>query len=289
MAEGELGKVYADDEIIFKEGDKGEEMFVIQSGRVKITKKTSTGDLLIATLEAGEIFGEMALFDKLSRSATAMADGETRVLSVDRKKLFTSISRDPMLVLNILKAMSGRIRRLNEDLKGLRQEKLESAKMYLDVDEACALILEKVKALVPAENGSVMLIDEESKALSIKSAYGSESDRKMKLSPGEGIAGNVLKTGRAEMINNVSTDGRFIEGDLRIQSIICVPLRWKYYNLGVLNLSNTSEKVFTINDLKMLDTMAIYAGIAIQNAKVSTNLQALTEKILVEVSALDIS
>ncbi|MHC4489971.1 MAG: cyclic nucleotide-binding domain-containing protein [Planctomycetota bacterium] len=278
MAEGELGKVYANDEIIFKEGDRGDEMFVIQSGRVKITKKTPTGDLLIATLEPGEIFGEMALFDKLSRSATAKADGETRVLSVDKKKLFTSISRDPMLVLNILESMSGRIRKLNEDLKGLRHQKLEAAKMYLDVDEACALILEKVKALVPAENGSVMLIDEESKALSIKSAYGSESDRKMKLSPGEGIAGNVLKTGRAEMINNVSTDGRFIEGDLRIQSIICVPLRWKYYNLGVLNLSNTSEKV-----------LAIYAGIAIQNAKVSTNLQILTEKILIEVSALDIS
>ncbi len=289
MVDGELGRVYSDGEVIFKEGDRGEEMFVIQSGRVKITKTTSSGDMEIAILESGEIFGEMALFDKLSRSATAKALGEARVLSIDKRKLFTSISRDPMMVFNILQAMSRRIRSLNEDLKKLRQEKLDAAKVCLSEDEVCALVLGKAKNMVPADNGSIMLIDEESHGLSIKAAFGTESDRKVKLTIGEGIAGNVLKTGRAEMINNVSTDGRFLAGELKIQSIICVPLVWRSYNLGVMNVSSSAEKVFTIDDLKLLDGLAMYAAIAIQNARVFANLSVITERFIDDASSLDIS
>lgn len=289
MVEGELGRVYTDGDVIFKEGDRGEEMYVIQSGSVRITKATPSGDMEIATLESGEIFGEMALFDKLSRSATAKAKGEARVLSIDKKKLFSSISRDPMLVFNILQAMSKRIRSLNDDLKKLRQEKIDTAKLCLSEDEVCALVLGKARNMVPAENGSVMLIDEESRSLTIKSAFGTESGRKVKLSIGEGIAGNVLKTGRAELVNNVSVDGRFLEGELQIQSIICVPLLWRSYNLGVMNLSNSSEEVFTVDDLKLMDNMAMYAAIAIQNARVFTNLSVITEKFLDEASSLDIS
>ena len=94
MKEGELGKTYAGGEIIFREGDKGEMMYVIQAGKVSIVKNTPTGDLILATLDSGDIFGEMALFDKMPRSATAKASGSARVLSIDRGKLFATISRD---------------------------------------------------------------------------------------------------------------------------------------------------------------------------------------------------
>lgn len=91
-------------------------MYVIQSGEVKITKKLVSDYTAIATLNAGEIFGEMALFDKLPRSATAMASGEARVLSIDKKKLFSTISQDPTLAFKIIETMSRRIRRLDENL-----------------------------------------------------------------------------------------------------------------------------------------------------------------------------
>ena len=114
MKDGELGKLYSDSEFVFKEGDKGESMYVIQSGKVRITKNTPAGEVTIATLKSGEIFGEMALFDKMPRSANALATGEARVLSIDRKKLFTTISRDPTLVFKIIESMSQRIRGLND-------------------------------------------------------------------------------------------------------------------------------------------------------------------------------
>jgi len=58
----------------------------------------------------------MALFDRLPRSATAIAVGDARILSIDKKKLISSISRDPTLAFKILETMSQRIRRLDEDL-----------------------------------------------------------------------------------------------------------------------------------------------------------------------------
>ncbi len=287
MKEGELGRVYSDGETICKEGEKGEGMYVIQSGKIQITKKSAEGDLTIATLEDGEIFGEMALFDRLPRSATATASGNTRVLSVDRKKLFSSISRDPTLVFKLLESMSQRIRKLDNDFTKLKRNKLDILHTYMNVDETCNLILEEAKNTIKASNGSIMLIDDKEKSLSIVAAFGAKSDTKMKFASGDGIAGDVLNTGKAEMVNNVLMDSRFISGKIHIDSLLCVPLRGKSHNFGLINLSNSSEKLFTIEDLKLLHSLAIYASIAILNARSFAELNTATDKVLRHVTMLD--
>jgi len=130
MKHGELGRVYANDEVICKEGDAGDVMYVVQSGKVKITKQAGTGTLVLATLQSGDMFGEMALFDKLPRSATATALGDARVLGIDRKKLFLSISHDPTLVFKMLETMSARIRKLDDLLAGQSEAKVEMQKLF---------------------------------------------------------------------------------------------------------------------------------------------------------------
>ena len=70
----ELGSVYPDGGIIFSKGDKGDSMYVIQSGKVKII----SGGTVLTTLKSGDLFGDMSLFDKLPRSTDAIADGEAR-------------------------------------------------------------------------------------------------------------------------------------------------------------------------------------------------------------------
>ena len=121
-----LGRTYEDGEVIFREGDKGEGMYVIQAGKVKITKQTTSGEVTLSVLEDGDIFGEMALFDKLPRSATATASGEARVLSVDKTKLFTLISRDPTTTFKIIETMSSRIRKLSAEISQYKKTEQDS-------------------------------------------------------------------------------------------------------------------------------------------------------------------
>lgn len=287
MKDDEIGRVYAQGEIIFKEGEEADRMYVVQSGKVKITKKTVSGALTIATLESGEIFGEMALFDRLPRSATAQALGDARVLSIDKEKLFSTISKDPTLVFKILESMSRKIRKLNEEFMQLKKDKLDILHLYLDVDAICSFILEEAKRMIRADNGSVMLLDDKYKTLSIKAAFGSESEHKMRLTVGEGVAGDVLKTGKAELINNVSLDSRFKPWGVHITSMLCVPLKGNKYNFGVINITNTSKKYFAIDDLKILHSIAIHASIAIENAKNFSKLKNATDELIMHATMLD--
>jgi CRP-like cAMP-binding protein len=288
MREDELGRVYSEGEIIFQEGDEGDRMYVVQAGQVKITKKYASGELTIATLGIGEIFGEMAMFDRMPRSAAAVAMGETRILGIDKKKLFQSIDRDPTLVFKLIESMSRRIRSLDEEFTRLKKSKTELLQVFVDIDRTCSFVLEEARNSVIADNGSIMLYDEREKNLMIKAAFGTVWEPKTSLGRGEGIAGDVLNTGKAELINNVSMDARFKTGAADIMSMLCVPLKGKNSPFGVINMSRSTGKLFTVEDLKLLRTVAIYASIAIENAMNFTRLHDVTDEFLRHATLLDI-
>jgi CRP-like cAMP-binding protein len=280
MKEGELGRVYRDGEVIFREGEKGEVMYVLQAGKVRIQKDSPSGNLTLCVLEGGEIFGEMALFDRLPRSATAVASGDARILSVDRKKLFPTISRDPTLLFKILETMSQRIRKLDDQIAKLKEHQSDVAPFCADITKTYLTLLQEVRTIIPAESGSVMLLDEQEQYLSIKAAFGPAADKKMRLRPGEGIAGNVLGTGTAELIDNVTTDSRFVPGAMKITSMLCVPIGCEGRNFGVINLSNASERTFTQHDLKLLRTLSVYAAIAIKNEELFSHLKNSIDQLI---------
>jgi len=118
MGKGALGKLYADGEDIVRQGEVGDCMFVVQSGRVEVLQATDSGEQHLAFLETGDFFGEMAVFEKEKRSATVRAKMEARVLKVDKKTLLRRIKEDPLLAVNLLQTMSHRIRDLNAGLAG---------------------------------------------------------------------------------------------------------------------------------------------------------------------------
>ena len=288
MREDELGRVYSEGEIIFQEGDEGDRMYVVQAGKVKITKKHDAGALTIATLGPGEIFGEMAMFDRMPRSAAAVAMGEARILGIDKKKLFQSIDRDPTLVFKLIESMSRRIRSLDEEFTKLKKSKTELLQVFVNIDRTCSFVLEEAKNSVVADNGSIMLYDEREKNLVIKAAFGTVWEPRTSLGRGEGIAGDVLSTGKAELINNVSMDARFKTGSADIMSMLCVPLKGKNSPFGVINMSRSTGKLFNVEDLKLLRTVAIYASLAIENAINFTRLHDVTDEFLRHATLLDI-
>jgi Amt family ammonium transporter len=106
-----LGQEYSNHEVIVAEGDKGDSMYVVQSGKVEVVQTGEDGDeQQVRTLKAGEFFGEMAIFEDEVRSATVRAVGEARVLEVDKKTVERRIQDNPQLAVNMMKTMSSRLR-----------------------------------------------------------------------------------------------------------------------------------------------------------------------------------
>lgn len=121
MSTSGLGKLYESGEVIVRQGDVGDCMFVIQSGEVDILGSGPDGEVHLATLGAGNFFGEMSIFERQVRSATVRARGEARVLTIDRRTLMRRIQRDPTLAFNLLKTMSQRIRALDAEVARARR------------------------------------------------------------------------------------------------------------------------------------------------------------------------
>ena len=122
MKTGELGKTYQDGEAIIRQGEPGDRMYVIQSGCAAVFAQIGGKEIHIAKLNAGDIFGEMALFDKEVRSATVRAVGEARLLSIDRQGFLRRVNEDPSLEYRILQQMSGRLRKMNAEISQLKRE-----------------------------------------------------------------------------------------------------------------------------------------------------------------------
>ncbi len=113
-------KNYKDGEVIFKEGDKGQEMYLVREGKVKIVRTGKEKPVTLATLGIGEFFGEMALFGDQVRSAAAQAVGDTELSIVD-KETFMSFIKDPV-IWTVLEKMSDRIREVDDKLEALSVE-----------------------------------------------------------------------------------------------------------------------------------------------------------------------
>jgi CRP-like cAMP-binding protein len=124
-------QTYQDGDVIIREGDKGSEMYIIQSGTVKVTKKTEKGEITLATLSRGDFFGEMALFERARRSATVRAVGETRVIVLHAGNFLYRLRQDPTFVFEMIQKMCKRIRRLNEEIARIS----DSAKLDPQVPE----------------------------------------------------------------------------------------------------------------------------------------------------------
>lgn len=116
-----LGRSYADRETVVSQGESGDCMYVIQSGKVAVVRETHDGEVELATLGPGDFFGEMALFGREVRSATVRAIGQARILTVDKRTFLSRVHEDPSLAFRLVKKMSGRIRELDSEIVRLRQ------------------------------------------------------------------------------------------------------------------------------------------------------------------------
>lgn len=109
-------RICEDGELVFREGDQSQEMYIVQFGRVEVSKNTPKGTVTLATLERGDFLGEMSLLESLPRSANAIARGKTKLLCIQPGGFLLKIRRDPTFAFELLQALSRRIRNTNEHL-----------------------------------------------------------------------------------------------------------------------------------------------------------------------------
>lgn len=128
MASGNLGQWYAKGHVVVRQGDIGDKVYAVQEGELEVVKeRKGGGELRIAVLHAGDIFGEMAILEKEARSATVRALSEVRLLTVDKKTFMSRVHEDPSLAFNIVRLMAKRIRALNAQL-GERRARVDRRK-----------------------------------------------------------------------------------------------------------------------------------------------------------------
>jgi CRP-like cAMP-binding protein len=100
--------------VVFRKGDLGTGMYVIYSGEVSILD----GETELARFGRGDFFGELALLDTESRSATAQAVLDVKLLRLDQDDFFDLMEERSEVLRSIVRSLSGRIRRQNDLLAG---------------------------------------------------------------------------------------------------------------------------------------------------------------------------
>jgi CRP/FNR family transcriptional regulator, cyclic AMP receptor protein len=101
--------------VVFREGDQGDTAYVIRSGKVRVTRQHSSGrTITLVELRPGQIFGELAMFDHETRSATVEAIERTSALALLARDLKRVLQRDPEIALKLLGTFAGRLRAANE-------------------------------------------------------------------------------------------------------------------------------------------------------------------------------
>ena len=104
-----FGREFRAGEVLFREGESGEEMFVIQSGVVRITKHVGGEERPLATLGRGEFIGEMAILNEKPRTATATVVEDAKLLVIGAKTLEMMISNNAEIALRLVKKLARRL------------------------------------------------------------------------------------------------------------------------------------------------------------------------------------
>ena len=133
--------------VLFRAGDEGDAMYVIEHGKVRICVRTTDGhEVTLTELEHGDFFGEMVLFDGQHRSADAIVAEDARLAVLSREHFLSFMRGTPNVALEMLTALANRLRHTDELLR-------HTATRNVNVEEAARLTLADRAADIIAEFG----------------------------------------------------------------------------------------------------------------------------------------
>jgi sigma-B regulation protein RsbU (phosphoserine phosphatase) len=144
LAEVAVERRYAPGQVILQEGGTGRELYLILQGLVEVVKGDVGDEMEIARRGTGDFFGEMGFLEGHPRFATVRALKLTRVLAFSQGDMEPVLARQPDLLRNALRVLSGRLREADRRMiADLRRKNEELARAYRELQEAQAALLEK--------------------------------------------------------------------------------------------------------------------------------------------------
>lgn len=108
-----FGRTIKPGDLIFSEGEQGDMMFIIQDGKVRISKIIEKREHVLAVLGKGDFFGEMAIINNVKRTATATAASQVNLLSFDRAGFTNMINKNAKIAINIIDKLCRRLQNMN--------------------------------------------------------------------------------------------------------------------------------------------------------------------------------
>ncbi len=188
-----FGKEYKPGEIIFSEFEPGNDFYLIQSGRVKITKIVKDKEKTMDVLEAGDMFGEMAILEEQPRSASAIAMDNVSLLHFNRENFVSLMTSQPQLALKLLVVFSRRIydarRRVMILLLDEPQVKVADVILMLSEKEANHKDLSEITLMVSVEDIANWCAEPVAKIQDVISNY--IKNQKMELYPDKLVVHNL--------------------------------------------------------------------------------------------------
>jgi pSer/pThr/pTyr-binding forkhead associated (FHA) protein len=116
-------------EYVFREGDLGTEMYVINEGKVEILNQVGDEEQLLAVLEKGDFFGEMSVLEDLPRAASARAGSDVRLLQINGSTFDFLLQGNPEIAVRMMRKLSRRLRETDEMLKSVLGTKVTSREL----------------------------------------------------------------------------------------------------------------------------------------------------------------
>ena len=281
--------------VIFEDETEGNSFYLLLSGTVNVTKRSSSGEeTLLGVFHSGDFFGELELIDNRSRSAQVVAVTDCKLCRIDKREFDKLLQSSPQFTSNLLKMLSLRLRDSNILFTHQLQTNLDAArsqldKMHklieatkivnstLDTDKLLEIILHTATSAVMADRGTLYLLDETKNELWSKVFQGSAMVE-IRLPVGKGIAGFVAASGQTINIPDAYADPRF-NPDIdkatgyRTKTILCMPMKNKDGKaIGVFQLLNKAHGSFTAEDEEFIEALSVHAALAVENAQLAQQM-----------------
>ncbi len=223
------------------------------------TKGKVTGILALSKKRNGVLFSENEMEFLRGLSGQAAVAFESALLYEKMEKTSKELDRQMFnlsILFNVGKAMN----------------------FINDLTKLLKLILDKAIEVLRCEKGSLMLLDEDTNELVVRVVRGIDPVMEEKIAngeipttrikPGEGVAGKVLQTGKAMIVEDTQKGDFKQSATSRVSNILCLPLMLNGAAIGVINMTNKKDgKKFSDQDVELMTTLADQAAVAINNAQ----------------------